>query len=628
MCGICGVVNYEYKKPVSKDLLKKMCDVMAHRGPNDEGYYTDKYIGLGHRRLSILDLSGGHQPMHNEDKTVWVVFNGEIYNYKELRHKLEQKGHQFYTHCDTEVIVHAYESYGTDCVKHFKGMFAFGLWDTKTQDFFLARDRIGIKPLYYYQKNGKIIFASEIKAILEDDVVERSIHNASLDHFITFGYTNSSSTMFNDIHKLPPGHWMTIKGNDIQIEQFWDLSFDNDQYYSDSYYEERLDTLLEDSVQKRLQSDVPFGVFLSGGLDSSVLVAEMSHLGVDPLQTFSVGFDRKGYSELNYAKMVADYYKTDHHEITVTAQMYRDFFPQYIWHQDEPMTDPATIALYYVSKLASETVTVVLTGEGSDELFAGYERYLGEKIAGWFSKFPPFIRQKLIPGILSKLHKVEKIEKVRQCLVYPTMEDRFLSLRSIYSKETKDLLYQDPLKSALNIENHVKDFAQFLNDLDIPDSLHKTQYVDTKLWLPEDLLMKKDKMGMAASIEARVPFLDHELAEFAATIPTHLKINKLQGKYLLRKVIQDKLPNRIVQRKKMGFPVPLDAWFRDEFKEPITETLTSQYIRERGFFQMNYVEKLLEEHMKNERNHGFMLYQLLCFEMWCRIFLDKAQPTF
>ncbi len=628
MCGICGVLYFRDKKPVHESLLKSMCDEMAHRGPNDEGYYKDKHLGFGHRRLSILDLSGGHQPMTNEDEKVWIVFNGEIYNYIALRHELEQKGHKFSSNCDTEVIIHAWESYGESCVDHFQGMFAFAIWDKKTKTFFMARDRIGIKPLYYYLKDGKLIFASEIKAILQEESVERSVRLNSLDHFMTYGYTSSDTTMFENIQKLPPGYWMRIKDNDVKIHQFWDLKFDPEDHHEDSYYEEQLTCIFENSVEKRLQSDVPLGVFLSGGLDSSAIVAEMNHLGVNPLQTFSVGFDRKGYSELNYAKMVADYFKTDHHEIQVTAKMYRDFFPQFIWHQDEPMTDPATIALYYVSKLANESVTVVLTGEGSDEIFAGYERYLGEKIAEWFARYPAWLRSDLLPALMRPFHKMEKLQKIRQSLEYSTLEERFVALRTIYSESAKESLYQSSLMKSVNVDNDVKKFENYLQEVTIPNPLNKMLYLDTKLWLPEDLLMKKDKMGMAASIEARVPFLDHELVEFAATIPHHLKIRKLQGKYILRKVMQDKLPQPIIQRKKMGFPVPLEDWFRNELNEPLVETLTSQAARNRGYFQNSYVQTIIDEHTKNSRNHGFLLYQLLCFEMWCRIFIDRDSPDF
>jgi asparagine synthase (glutamine-hydrolysing) len=603
-----------------------MCRVLAHRGPDDEGIYTGEHIGLGHRRLSILDLESGHQPMTNEDKTVWIVFNGEIYNYLTIKEELVKKGHRFRTRCDTEVIIHAYEEYAEDCLNRFEGMFAFAIWDEKQQTLFLARDRIGIKPLYYSLWNGEIIFASEIKAILQQKQIPRDIHIDTMDHFFCFGYSSTERTMLKHVRKLPPGHWLICNSRGVSMRQYWDLHFEQEKRKDESVYLEDLQRILDESIKKRLQSDVPLGAFLSGGLDSSAIVAEMVRLGVHPIQTFSVGFDEEGFSELPHARRVARYLNTEHHEITITAGDYEAFFPGFVWHQDEPMSDPATIALYYLSKLARKSVTVVLTGEGSDEIFAGYERYLGEKIIKMTHALPPVVRHKILVPIAAKMQKNRRFRKIGLCLTSKGFDERFVALRSAFPAAVRKNLYVKDLRQRIDRTKTVDQVLSYLHRFQQQDDLSTMLYADTKLWLPEDMLMKKDKMGMAASIEARVPFLDHHLVEFAARLPADMKIKGLQGKYILRKLMSGRLPQSIVKRKKQGFPVPLNDWIRKDLKPMTIDLLDSPKIRNRGILNKSFINRLLAEHLNHKGNHAHMLFTLMCFEMWCRIFIDGDTP--
>jgi asparagine synthase (glutamine-hydrolysing) len=624
MCGICGVFNYQTKKIADKTILTKMCQEMFHRGPDDGDIYLSNELGLGHRRLSIIDLAGGHQPMHNEDRTVWIVFNGEIYNFKDLRVTLESQGHHFYTNSDTEVIIHAYEEYGEECVQHFQGMFAFGIWDDRKKKLLLARDRVGIKPLYYFNHEGRLIFASEIKAIIKDPTVPRALDTHSLDHFLTFGYTSITQSMFKHIEKLPPGHIMICQDGNVSSKQYWDLMFTRNGHESSSYYIEKTKELLTDSVKKKLQSDVPLGAFLSGGLDSSTIVGLMHELGSQPVKTFSVGFDVQQFSELNYARLVADHFHTDHHELIMTAKDYQAFFPKFIWHQDEPLNDPSSIAFSYLAKLAKESVTVILSGEGSDEIFAGYERYLGEKIALYVNHVPAPIREKWLMPIAKHFQHSRRWRKLFGCIGTESFEDRFVSLRTINTLASKENILSEEYRSSFDDKPYVDILSYYMQKQPFQNNLNRMQYLDTKVWLVEDMLMKKDKMGMAASIEARVPFLDHHLVEFAATIPIHLKIRGFSTKHILKKIMTDTLPKAIIKRPKMGFPVPLNDWFRTDLKECLADTLLSTRMKERGIFNPNHIHHLFKDHLSGEQNHGLLLFQLLCFESWCQTYLDNG----
>lgn len=619
MCGIAGLFSLS-GKPVSEAEVQSMCDAMVHRGPNDDGYYTAPSVALGMRRLSIIDIDGGHQPVHNEDGSVWVVFNGEIYNFKTLRSLLERQGHRFYTDTDTEVIVHLYEQYGESCVDKMRGMFAFAVWDERRKTLLLARDRLGIKPLFYTVADGRLAFGSELKVLLQLPEVERRLSWSSVNYLFTAMCTPAAESIVENVHKLKPGHILTASArHGIQVRQYWDVDFDPDYGKSESYFVERLRDLLEESVRLRLIADVPLGAFLSGGVDSSAVVATMARLSSGPVKTFSIGFPDKDYDELDYARQVARKFGTDHHELIVDPNVL-SVIDDLAWYLDEPFGDSSAIPTYMVSKLASEHVTVVLSGDGGDELFAGYDRYLKERKERRLAKIPSPIRK--IAGFAGKL--MPEGLKGRNFLRHLAFDgaERYLDANILFREAEKAALFQPDAYQFIHREDPRSIWRPVL-DNKRTHWLSLLQYMDTKSYLPNDILTKVDRMSMAHSIEARVPLLDHKLVEFAATIPPELKLKGKTTKYIFKKAFEGILPKEILQRRKQGFAIPLGRWFRGQLSLYVRDLLLSRKSLERGLFSKSYIERLIKMNDRG-RSLDLQLWTLITFELWCRRFIDES----
>ncbi|MBU4310790.1 asparagine synthase (glutamine-hydrolyzing) [bacterium] len=631
MCGICGIYNFNSKKPINKDLIQRMTEAIKHRGPDDEGIYLSTVqgpkskvnIGLGVRRLSIIDLETGHQPIHNEDKTIWIVFNGEIYNFGTLREELEKKGHRFYTKGDTEIILHLYEEYGRDCVQKLNGMFAFAIWDSREERLFLARDRIGIKPLFYIEHRGSLVFASEIKSILEDKRLSREIDIQSLHSMMNLQYIPAPKTIFKEIKKLLPGHILTCQKGEVSIERYWDLDLTRKEE-SEAFYLEELPKLLEESVRLRLISDVPLGAFLSGGIDSSIIVGLMSKFSEKAVKTYSVGFEAEdSFNELKYARLASRHFRTDHHELIMKSKDIEELLPKIVYHLDDPITDPAVIPTYLVSQLAREEVTVVLTGEGGDELFAGYRRYSLDRLAPYYSKLPSMIRKKMIPILISKLFPQGRYQQGIEAINQPPGVQRHLNWISKFSDETLENLYTKEVKEEIKRGELTSIFRSYFTLSQERDFLSRTLYCDIKTWLPDDLLVKIDRMSMATSLETRVPYLDHRIVELCTSMPIHLKLKGFTSKYILRKAFSSLIPEEILKRRKQGFTVPLTPWLRKELKEFAQEILSQNNIAKRGYFNYNYIKHILKEHFEGKRDYSREIWSLLVFELWSKAYIEN-----
>ena len=619
MCGIAGLLSLG-DKPVFEDEIQSMCDAMVHRGPDDSGYYVRDGIALGMRRLSIIDLSTGHQPVHNEDRSVWVVFNGEIYNFKSLRADLERHGHTFYTGTDTEVIVHLYEQFGERCVEKMRGMFAFAIWDERRKTLLLARDRLGIKPVFYTVNNGRLAFGSELKALLQLPEVERRLNWASVSHLFSAMCTPSSESIVEGVHKLKPGHILTASAkNGIRVREYWDVVFDPDYGKSEQYFVERLRDLIEESVRLRLIADVPLGAFLSGGIDSSSVVATMARIGSGRVKTFSIGFAEQEYNELEYARQIARKFDTDHHELIVEPNVL-DVIDDLAWYLDEPFGDSSAIPTYIVSKLASEHVTVVLSGDGGDELFAGYERYLVERRERKMAQIPRPLRQ--AAGFIG--HVMREGMKGRNFLRHLALNspERYFDANVLFREFQKASLFDPDVYRRFSNADTTGVWRSLLGNGGM-DWLSALQYMDIKSYLPNDILTKVDRMSMAHSIEARVPLLDHKLVEFAATIPPELKLRGETTKYIFKKAMEDILPHEILYRPKRGFAVPLARWFRGKLSPFMRDLLLSRSCSERGIFKRSYLERLIRMNDRG-RPMDLQLWTLITFELWCRRFLDGA----
>lgn len=629
MCGICGVYNHSNAEPVNERLLDAMLATISHRGPDDQGVFIDQDMGFGMRRLSIIDLAGGQQPIFNEHGNVAVVLNGEIYNYRELAEQLRQRGHTLKSSSDTEVIVHLYEEYGAKCLDYLRGMFAFAVWDARERRLFIARDRLGIKPLYYTQVGQRLVFASEIKAILQHSKVPRELDEQALSHYLSFKYVPAPHTMFEGIVSLPPGHTLTCDARGVQVEAYWDLSFDvpKNPIKSEQAYAEELEHLLHEALQLHLRSDVPFGAFLSGGVDSSTIVALMSQYLDEPVRTFSVGFERTGHEtdELPYARLIAETFQTDHHEVIITPQDFMSQAETMIWHMDQPLADQATVATYMVSKLASEHVKMVLTGEGGDELFAGYARYSGERLSPFFRRSPAAAKN-LALAISARVPGLRRPKLALYALCNSDEASRMANWFPLFNQDMKASLLSREFARSLGQDSSNEIFAEQLAKTDATAPINRMLYVDTKLWLADFLLLRGDKMSMANSLEARVPLLDHKLVEFAASLPPHLKLKRLTHKYLLKQVSRKLLPKQVIDRKKQGFPIPIANWFRNEAKSMLHDLLAPDSLRQRGLFNAPYVEKLIGEHERGFADHGNLLWGLMNVELWQRTFLDTP-PT-
>jgi len=639
MCGIVGVVGGT--QPVDPSLLSQMCDAIVHRGPDDEGYYLNRdpercpeghspgaaFVGLGMRRLSIIDLATGKQPIHNEDQTVWVVLNGEVYNYHELRAQLEALGHRFYTQSDTEVIVHAYEEYGDDVPKHLRGMFAFALWDEKRQRLLLARDRVGKKPLLYAIVGSKLIFASEFRAILRHPDVSRGVNLGAISHYLSFMCVPAPLTAFEGVRKLEPGHTLVWQDGSVEISRYWSLDFRTKIEIGEREAGERVVDHLRDAVRVRLMSDVPLGAFLSGGIDSSAVVALMSELSTEPVKTFSIGFEEQEFNEINHARRVAERFGTEHHEFIVRPNAV-EVLPTLIRHYGEPYADSSAIPTYYLSKMTREHVTVALNGDGGDECFAGYERYAAMRLAEQYHRLPRMVRRGVlepalgaIPAAGATRSRLGKARRFMDVVGRPTGE-RYLRWTSVFSEELKaELCTSDFLRRTSTAKplGYVQPWFEGNGEIDVVD---RALMADTSNYLPNDLLVKVDIATMAVSLEARSPFLDHKLMEFAASLPARYKIRGITTKYLLKHALKGLLPSENLTRSKMGFGVPIGRWFRGELKSFLADTILCERSLGRGYFKREPIKRLIEDHTDGRRDHAHQLWTLLMLELWHQEFID------
>jgi asparagine synthase (glutamine-hydrolysing) len=629
MCGICGVFHPDQARRVGRDALAGMNQQIAHRGPDDDGFFVEQNIGLAMRRLSIIDLQTGHQPITNEDQALWIVFNGEIYNHQELRKDLEARGHRYRTRSDTETIVHLYEEYGEDCVQHLRGMFAFAIWDRSRRRLYIARDRLGIKPLYYYYDGYTFLFGSEIKAILAYPGMKPEFNRETLAEYLAFGYISEAKSMYVGIRKLLPGHTLRLEERgQLEISQYWDLDETvNDRALPREYYVGRYRELLEECVSNHLMSDVPLGVFLSGGVDSSAVAALATKIRKEPIETFSVGYGEDAYSELPYARTMAAHLKSKHHEVRLSRDEFFQTLPRLIWHEDEPIVWPSSVALYFVARLAREHVTVVLTGEGSDETMGGYARYpwtlLNSRMDSVYRRLTPAgfrrsLRKLINDGPLSATtkRKLEHTFLVRDGASWPSFYfDNFYSAFS--DAEQAELLTPEARQSAGDA--YAGSMAYW--DHSSRDLLHRLLYTDIKTYLVE-LLMKQDQMSMAASIESRVPFLDHVLVEFTASIPAKYSTQGLSGKWILKRAVADVLPAEITNRKKMGFPTPWEYWLAGPQLDELERLLGGARTLERGLFRGEFVKHFFAEHRAGVRDHGNRIWRLLNLELWMRVCVE------
>jgi asparagine synthase (glutamine-hydrolysing) len=636
MCGICGIVELDGIRRFTEEDLQVMAGAIRHRGPDDEGTVVSGPVGLGFRRLSIIDLPGGHQPMTNEDGTIWIVFNGEIYNHRQLRPILEGRGHRYANNSDTETILHLYEEYGPDCVRHLRGMFAFAIWDSRRKRLFCARDRLGIKPFYYVVVDGRFLFASEIKALLELPQVHRRLNRLALPEFLCFGYLSSDATLFEGIHKLMPGHHLQINldGQMPQpvITQYWDLEIEeHNPSLGESDYVSQFREMFAETVKLHLMSDVPVGVFLSGGLDSSSIAAEMARARKDRIQTFSVGYAETPYSELPYAQMMARHINSEHHEVTIGPEEFFASLPSLIWHEDEPIVWPSSVSLYFVARCASEKVKVVLTGEGGDEIFAGYLKYRltmwnlrGGPVYRWL--VPQRVQELIRKGLTHQALPDSLARKLRHSfLYYPDIfqEIYFDNFYSVFPQKHQPAILAPGLAEELRgIDAYANCMCFFNGKRPNQPLLDRLLYLDIKTYLVE-LLMKQDQMSMATSIESRVPFLDHELATFTARVPARYKVRNFSGKYLLRRAMADRLPARLLQRTKKGFPTPIRPWLRSQLADRVASILTDGRTTERRLINPGFIRQLLEAHRRGSSYATEGCWRLLNLELWSRIFLDR-----
>ena len=634
MCGICGIVHTGSGQNVDRDYLAKMNGQIRHRGPDDDGFFVERNIGLAARRLSIIDVSNGHQPIANEDESLWIVFNGEIYNHSELRADLEARGHRYRTRSDTETIVHLYEEYGPECVNRLRGMFAFAIWDRRSEMLFIAKDRLGIKPLYYRFEGGTLLFASEIKAILEYPGVRAQLNESVLAEYLAFGYLSGPETMFAGIRKLMPGNCLEMdRCGELRITRYWDLKTPaGEEVLPHEHYVRGYRELLEHCVSSHLMSDVPLGVFLSGGLDSSAIAALTAKFRQDPIDTFSVGYGEEAFSELPYARQVAKHIGSRHHEVRLDRQQFFEALPALTWHEDEPIVWPSSVSLYFVAKLAREKVKVVLTGEGADETLGGYERYAWTLLNSRMDRSyravtPGGIRKSIRAGIGGGALPAN----LRRKLEHTFLARDGSSWESFYFDNFYGAFSAEEQKKLLRRETRERAGQPYATSMaywekSTGETLHRLLYTDMHTYLIE-LLMKQDQMSMAASVESRVPFLDHVLVEFTARIPERYSIQGLTGKHILKAAVEDLLPRSIVHRKKMGFPTPWKYWLAGPQMEKIEHMLTEPRTTERGLFEDDAVRKLFAAHRRGQRDNGDRIWRLLNLEIWQRIFVDGELPT-
>lgn len=636
MCGIYGLIDLELRDLPFSPLLARMGGIIEHRGPDDSGQYVGRGVGLGMRRLSIIDVSGGHQPISNEDETVWLVLNGEIYNFQELRLRLEKNGHRFRTKTDTETIVHLYEEEGAGFLKRLRGMFGLALWDAKQERLVLARDRVGEKPLYVKREPNRLLFASELKSILEADPAPRKLNFLALQEFLALGYVPAPLTLLEGIEKLLPGHCLIIEKGRIRDEEYWDCPAGPVEHRSEGEWIELVREKIVEAVKMQLVSDVPLGAFLSGGIDSSTIVATMARLTGRPVKTYSIGYDgdQTYYNELPDAKVVAQAFATDHHEIIVRPNV-SELLPELVWHLDEPIADSACLTTYLVSRLARESVTVILSGVGGDELFGGYRRYLGNSVNRWFQLLPGPIRRSWIPGLLKRIPQDRGSawkDYARYAAAFTRTADqdpatRYMSYVTLFSRQMQQELLAGDKRAPSTGNSAESALAAYFCRGSSEDGLNQTMYVDLKTSLPDDLLALTDRMSMAASIECRAPLVDYELVELAARMPSRLKVRGFEMKYLLKKVVAPWVPRRVIERKKRGFGAPVGGWLRRDLKPLMDELLSEQAVHRRALFSWPAVESLITAHQEERSDHTDHLFGLVALELWCRCYLDGGNGS-
>ncbi len=631
MCGICGLTYFDPGQTVDGQQVRDMCAVIRHRGPDEEGIITRGNFGFGMRRLSIIDLATGRQPISNEDGSIWIVFNGEIYNHLELRKDLESKGHQFKTKCDTEAIVHAYEEYGDRCAEKLNGMFGIAILDLNDRSLFLARDRLGIKPLYYYCDSEKFLFGSELKSILEIDGVPREVDLQALDNFLTVEYVPAPRSIFKNIFKLPPGHTLTLRDGKVKMREYWDIRFD-EQPATEGELCEQLVELLQDAVRVRLMSDVPLGAFLSGGIDSSSIVALMSREMDRPVETFSIGFQESSYNESSFARIVANRFATQHHEFTIEPDAL-DLTENLIGHLDEPFGDFSIFPTFLVSKMAREFVTVVLSGDGGDELLAGYDTYIANRVARSYAKIPAWIRNggvgpllDLIPPTEKKKGLVNRAKRFHEGAQLPADLRHTRWMIFLQAAEKAKLFAPEKHAALADFDSYGFLRAHF-NRAGTADDLNRQLYVDMKTYMVDDILVKVDRMSMATSLEARVPFLDHRFVEFTARMAGSHKLQGRTTKHILKKAMGSVLPHEILGRGKEGFSIPIKNWLKNELKPLMMDVLATDRIKREGFFEPAYVEQLKSEHLGGKENHSHRLWALMVFGIWQDIYLRPQTKT-
>lgn len=627
MCGIVGFVNKNISEQ-DRTILEKMNGAIVHRGPDDDGFYLGEGVALGMRRLSIIDVAGGKQPIHNADKTKWIVFNGEIYNYQQLREGLEKRGHQFYTNSDTEAIIHLYDEYGVDCLEHLRGMFAIAIWDTVDNSLFLARDRVGKKPiLYSHQDNGGLIFGSEFQALLQHPDISREVDFEAIDSYMSYLCIPAPLTAFKHIRKLEPGHWLRWRNGAIEMLRYWQPDFSQKIKISEEDAIEETTRILRESTKLRMISEVPLGAFLSGGVDSSIIVALMAQESSQPVKTFSIGFEEQDYSELRYAKRVAEHVGAEYNEFVVRPNAL-EILPTLVEHYGEPYADSSAIPTYYVSKETRKHVTVALNGDGGDESFAGYERYAAMQMAETYKRLPKALRKALIESPVNllptselKRSRFRDAKRFLQAANLPKTE-RYFRWMSTFNRDAKLDLYTKDFAASVSAENPSAYMDRWFAKANGSGILDAALLTDQMTYLPNDLLVKVDIASMANSLEARSPFLDHKLIEFAATLPEDLKMRRFQTKSLLKKVAARLVPKEVVYRRKMGFGVPVAKWFREDLKDFVRSVLLSDKSLTRGIVKREMLEKYVNEHTNGQRDHSFQLWTLLMLELWFQRFID------
>jgi asparagine synthase (glutamine-hydrolysing) len=624
MCGICGIFEYQRYTDLPGDLVHRMNQTMVHRGPDDGGVFVGPGIGLGHRRLSIIDLAGGHQPMSNEDGTIWVLLNGEIYNYPELRAELLQRGHKFTTKSDTEAIVHLYEDNGEDCFAKLRGMFSIAIWDSKNRKVILARDRVGKKPLFYAADGTRILFGSELKALLAGGTLSREMDEQALSDYFSFGYIPAPKTIYRSVRKVMPGHYLVVSASGVRETRYWDLSFNHVETRSEAEWGERLRHELCEATRVRLMSDVPLGAFLSGGIDSSAVVAMMSHLMKRAVTTCSIGFNEEKYNEAEYALQVSKLFSTDHHVETVEPNAV-EIVDKLAWHFDEPFADSSAVPTYYVSKIARQHVTVALGGDGGDESFAGYRRYKLDYYENQLRNRVPAGVRRSVFGPLGRWYpplawapRVFRAKATFQSLSRSPLEGYFNSI-SYFRPEDKERLFTSDFRTRIGNYESIDVLREYYDRADTEDLLSKIQYVDIKTYLTDDILTKVDRASMAVSLEVRAPMLDHKFLELAASMPSNLKLRNGTGKYILKKALEPTLPSQILYRQKQGFAIPLGDWFKHELKEMAHHVILET---DDGILDRRFLGTIWDQHQKGYYDRSALLWATLMFRKWQATFCE------